>query len=164
MGIASLSLHAAAQNPATLPWLSNIDGARAVPEALALLQDHDVVFPEEIRLSVAELPDDTYATYLMPSLTFDGDTWGWSRFLNRFGEIPIRATSSVFESDEAIIAVLSHEAFELNGLREHLPDGHVLPGFTIQQLIQPGIPGNLHCQAWDHADRRIREWRARRYA
>jgi hypothetical protein len=108
------------------------------------------------------LPPDVYAAYLLPIEVHADELWSWKRFLNRFGEIVIRLKPKVLDSDEAIVAVLAHEAFELNHLFEVLPDGAALRAEELYQLIAPEIPGNLHCQAWDDSDTRIKAWRTTR--
>ena len=41
------------------------------------------------------------------------------------------------------------------------PDGALIKPSELQQLISPGIPGNLHDRAWDDADRLVKLWRAK---
>jgi hypothetical protein len=149
-----------AQTPQTLPWKQNEGGPLSPEDALPLSEEHGVSFPEEVRIHlVIDLPIGTYAAYLLPTTTYADDLWRWERFLNRFGEIPLRLAPTVLESDEAIVAVFAHEAYELNALRVRLPDGEAITALELRKLVATGIEGNLHCQAWDDADRRITEWR-----
>lgn len=78
-------------------------------------------------------------------------------------EIIVHVHSSVFESDEAIVAVLAHDMHEINGLRKIFEErgGYVRAG-DLHRLINPGIKGNLHDQAWDVADGLVRRMRQQR--
>ena len=72
----------------------------------------------------------------------------------------MRVDEAVFESDEAIVAILGHEMYELNNLRRIFNE---LRGqMTYRKphgLINPGIKGNLHDHAWDVADDLVRKMR-----
>jgi hypothetical protein len=158
-----VTLSGAAQDPRSWPWSRNSGGVVRYPqEALALAAARDVSFPEDVRLVVVgegDLPENVFASYMLPTPFRENDLLGWDRFLNRNGDILIRIKASVLASDEAIVAVLAHEAFELNALRSFLPDGEMISPSKLQQLISPEVPGNLHFQAWDDADHRIEQWR-----
>jgi hypothetical protein len=121
-----------------------------------------VSFPEDVKLVVLGedgLPPNVYASYMLPSRYYENDLVGWDRLLDRNGEILIRIKASVLASDEAILAVMAHEAFELNALREIMPDGQKIKPAELYKLISPEVPGNLHSQAWDDADQRVESWR-----
>jgi hypothetical protein len=157
---AFVSILATAQHPRTVPWPKNAHGVRELEDALSVAAGHGVVFPEEVHLvPCATLPKDTYAAYLLPVDVSANTRWPWRRFLNRFEQIVIRMQEKVLESDEAIVAVLTHEAYELNALHAKLPLNFSISAQELYQLISPGIPGNLHCQAWDAADQRILQCR-----
>ena len=66
------------------------------------------------------------------------------------------------ESDEAILAVFSHEMFEINALRKRFALHQTIDGIKIVELIRSGNRGNLHDQAWDHADVLVQELRQER--
>jgi len=124
-----------AQTPQTLPWEET--GASRLPEeALLLAERLGVTYPEEVKLVLMDtLPSDVYAAYLLPAEVNAHELWPWTRFLNRFGDIVIRLKPLVLDSDEAILAVLAHEAFELNQLFELLPGGTAIRAEQLGKLI-----------------------------
>jgi uncharacterized protein YgfB (UPF0149 family) len=66
-------------------------------------------------------------------------------------------------SDEALIAVIGHELYELNQLRRLCAErGGRLSAGELHGLIAPGATGNLHDEAWDEADRLVVELRRQR--
>jgi hypothetical protein len=81
----------------------------------------------------------------------------WREFYDRdLDELVVRVSDSVFQSDEAIVAVLSHEMHELNELRRILDESDgAISMQRLHNLINPGIARNLHDQAWDVADRLV---------
>jgi hypothetical protein len=153
-----IELVGAAQTPQTLPWKKGIT-RKSVSEAETFAETHGAVFPDDVRYVVAALNLNTYAAYATGIHTFADELWSWQDFLNDDEEIVLRLRADVLESDEAIVGVFSHEAFELTELRKVLPDGQALPAQRVFRLIAPGIPGNLHCQAWDIADTNVRAMR-----
>jgi hypothetical protein len=77
---------------------------------------------------------------------------------DRTGKVPFRIWPGVLTSDEAIVAVMAHEVFELEMLRPILEEGATM----IEDFIahtQPGNPGNLHDKAWDRADALVERMR-----
>lgn len=153
---------AAAQNPRTSPWRPNAHGPRSPIDALSMAADCGILFPEDVQLVVCPtLPPNAFAAYLLPVAVREHTRWSWRHFLNRFENIVIRLRETVLESDEAIAAVLTHEAYELNALHAKLPPPYSIAAAELYQDICPGIPGNLHCQAWDAADRKIDQCRQR---
>jgi hypothetical protein len=67
----------------------------------------------------------------------------------------------ILTSDEAIVAVLRHEMFELSLIREvfaESADGSMNEAdYGIQTAV--GRPGNFHDLAWDEADKIVRRMR-----
>ena len=62
----------------------------------------------------------------------------------------------MFQSDEAIVAVIAHEMHELNELRRIFEEsGGAISMQRLHNLINPGIARNLHDQAWDVADKLV---------
>jgi hypothetical protein len=87
----------------------------------------------------------------------------WEEFYNRFEQIPVRLSSGILRSDEAIVAVIGHEMYELNKLREiSAANGGVMRADDLHRAITPGRSGNLHVQAWDEADKLVLDLRKRR--
>jgi hypothetical protein len=84
----------------------------------------------------------------------------WSDFFALSGKIPVLVRERVLRSDEAIVAVLAHEMHELHGLRELFSARSGVMSFRrLWDLIRPGVPGNLHDQAWEVADRFVARMR-----
>lgn len=83
----------------------------------------------------------------------------WSDFYNKNGKIVVRLRELVLDSDERIVAILSHEMHELNALRELFEhsDG-VMTSARLHDLIEPSSRsgGILHLEAWVIADELVR--------
>jgi hypothetical protein len=76
------------------------------------------------------------------------------------GRLPVRIHPRVLESEEAIVAVIAHEVYEIVHLRQAFAENQdVLPGGTVYQLISPDVPGNLHYRAVAFGDRLVRAMR-----
>jgi hypothetical protein len=56
----------------------------------------------------------------------------------------------ILASDEAIVAVIGHEMFELELLRSIFADGASIEKWEAE--TSPNNPGNFHWKAWDYAD------------
>jgi hypothetical protein len=61
----------------------------------------------------------------------------------------------VLQSDEKIVGVFQHEAWELTELRARVRTKEVLHGDEVRRLIDPTQDANLHGQAWQVADQRV---------
>jgi hypothetical protein len=80
-------------------------------------------------------------------------------------QLLVRVAQPMFESDEAIVAILGHEMHELNNLRRLFEEsGGAMTYRKLYYLINPGIKGNLHDQAWDVADALVAAMRKARGA
>ena len=101
----------------------------------------DIVFFED-----PSLPSDVYGFY---GGFLSSQNVTWKDFYNRKMQIPVKISSVVLESDEAIVAVLGHEMHELNALREMYQSRQNIPALELKGLLEPGRPKNLHDQAWD---------------
>jgi hypothetical protein len=74
------------------------------------------------------------------------------------GKVPFLIRQDILRSAEAIVAVVAHELYELEALRTILKEGRT----TIEDFIdltRPDNPGNLHDEAWDHADELVERMR-----
>lgn len=60
-------------------------------------------------------------------------------------------------SDEAIVAVIGHEMFELEMLRSIIAGGAPIERWEAE--TSPHNPGNIHWQAWDYADELVARMR-----
>jgi hypothetical protein len=69
----------------------------------------------------------------------------------------------VLASDEAIVAMLAHEASEIRALDEFFEARNFdpVPRQTVADMIRPNAPAaNLHDQAWVHAAEAVERFRA----
>jgi hypothetical protein len=150
-----------AQYPRMYPWFRNPDGAvRSLDEAVEIARAHGVEIPDDILLKKVKgkmLPDNAYAQYFGRRGTDPKKMIRWEEFYDKdLDELVVRVSDSVFQSDEAIVAVLSHEMHELNELRRIFAEsGGTLSMQRLHNLINPGIARNLHDQAWDVADKLV---------
>jgi hypothetical protein len=78
------------------------------------------------------------------------------------GRVFIRMHRSVFLSDEAIVAHLVHELFEIRELEQAFSDaGGRMLALDLFELIREGKKGNLHDRARDEANRVVEFMRVR---
>ncbi|MHB1556649.1 MAG: hypothetical protein ACYC61_04105 [Isosphaeraceae bacterium] len=135
-------------------WRPNPDGqTRTIDEAVAIARRFGVRIPEDVEFFVDELGDlDERTTARGPLVSkIAGEVVTRPDLVHDItGKVPFRIRPDILTSDEAIVAVLAHEMFELERLR-------LLPrrGISIEEFgghTSPGNPGNLHDQAWDLAD------------
>lgn len=138
---------------------------RSAAEALALIAEHNCVLPEEVVVKIVKkgwLHADVFAQYGSFAST---KLYRWENLHTQADEdaeakIVIKLREDVLESDEGIVAVLSHELFELAELEKLFETERTMTGQKLIELVGPGRPGNLHCQAWDHADAMVDAMRA----
>jgi hypothetical protein len=153
--------------PTIRDWKTNTDGARSIEQAIALLANNNIVLPDDVRLVLYEdLPSDTPASYLLPQRCSADTVFSWDTLLldNKYGQVLIRVRPSMLESDEQIIAVISHELHELSLLRQYFTEHETVPAKRILSLIDYNNPSkNFHCLAWQHGDRAVLEFRRRYY-
>ena len=120
-----------------------------------------MVIPEYVAFAIDQygwLDADTTAkttTFMEPA----GTTIYWSSlFHKRTGKIPFLIREDVLRSDEAIVAVIGHEMFELEAMRRAFGD----KGAPIERWLAESYPdneGNFHWQAWAYADELIAKMR-----
>jgi hypothetical protein len=156
-----------AQGP-RLQWAKNPDGAvRTVDEAMEIARKHGVEIPDDIlvrKISGKFMRKDTYAQYLYRTGQDPHKTITWEEFYDRdLDHLLVRIEESVFHSDEAIVAIIGHEMHELNHLRRLFKaSGGTMTYRRLHYLINPGIKGNLHDQAWEVADQLVETMRKRK--
>jgi hypothetical protein len=76
------------------------------------------------------------------------------------GRVLIWMHRSVFLSDEAIVAHLMHELFEVRELKKAFSDaGGRMLARDLFDMIREGKKGNLHDRAWDEANRVVESMR-----
>src|SRR5208282_1275945 len=79
------------------------------------------------------------------------------------GRVCIFVHRSVFLSDESIVAHLTHELYEIQGIKKAMADaGGFMNARDFHELIREGKRGNLHDLAWDEANRAVEEMRRRK--
>jgi len=81
---------------------------------------------------------------------------------SKTGRIAIRIHPDVLTSDEAIVAVLQHEVFELSAIYDVcLSNPHErMSASDYHSQVRTHNPGNFHCQAWEVSDKRVLWMRA----
>ncbi len=94
-----------------------------------------------------------------PSVSFDD--------LKDGGKIRIWVHRDAAASDEAIVAIIAHEIFEVQRLRSFMREsgGSISTIRFIQETQPNGFgPGisNAHSEAWDYADRIVRAMRGKK--
>jgi hypothetical protein len=157
------------------PWKMNVGRKRrGIEEAVAIAKANGVQIPNDVEFFEDE--DDELIGSLKEFLaggqmdtargpdaySINEDYVYWDGHYNeRTGKIPFRVHPDILASDEAIVGTFEHEMYELAKLRA------VFVGCKRWRMgiadyasyVQPGIPGNLHCQAWDAADRAVQRMR-----
>lgn len=135
-------------------WRPNPAGqTRTIEEAVAIARRFGVHIPDDVDFFVDELGDlDERTTARGPLVSkIAGEIVTWPDLVHDItGKVPFRIRPDILSSDEAIVAVLAHEMYELERLRPLLRRGISIEEFGGHTT--PGNPGNLHDQAWDLAD------------
>ncbi len=151
---AALSLEGLAQSP-RLTWRKNPDGVvRTAEEAVELAKKWGIQIDDDIRFVARDpkiLPKDTMAKYFHETFSA-GDRLSWDDFLDVRDDLLVTFSRDLLSSDEAIVAVFAHEMHEINNLRAIFDVRETVSAAEMYRLINPGIRGNLHDQAWDVAD------------
>ena len=142
-------------------WKKNSDGVRNLEQAISLLARNGITVPEDVRVAIYdELDPDVLASYLLPHESPADARYSWENLLNDFGQVPIKVRSTVFESDEQIIAVLGHELYELGLLRRHLEENETISAGQMSSLIATNTTSkNFHCLASQYGDRAVLKFR-----
>ncbi len=151
----------AGQSP-RIEWQQNPDGqARSLEEAKAIAKQHGVTIPDDVEFFEDEL-NQLHEKFTACGPRVDkpaGSRVYWSDLIHDInGKVPFRIWPGILTSDEAIVAVMAHEVFELEMLRPWLEEGVT----SIEDFIahtRPDNPGNLHDQAWDRADELVERMR-----
>lgn len=153
---------AAAGTHSTEPWKRTRTQPYSVGEALTLARSHGVAIPDFLDFNVREdfVPKDAHASYSVLGRSKAGSVICWTDLLNRFGKIPIHLREDVLLSDEAVVAVFGHEAFELTRLSElFAANGGAMTVERLHSLISADVDGNVHSEAVAFADQLVRVMR-----
>jgi hypothetical protein len=143
-------------------WRDNPGGQiRTIEEAVEIAKSWGVILPDDFDFfadEAGELHKDITARgprVDKPS----GEQVYWSDLVHDLtGKVPFRIWPGILKSDEAIVAVLAHEMYEILTLRPFLERGELTIDDYVM-LTEPGRPGNLHDQAWDVSDRMVDKMR-----
>jgi len=147
-------------------WKPNPGGQRTMAEAREIAEANGAYISDDIHFIA--VPDQTYEKYYGESYASFGRIearsrsemipWRWQVATSRAitdqsGRINVWVRQSVLESDAAITAVLGHETFEIETLREIFQkNGGSIPAGAYEDLTRPGRADNPHWQAVDHGD------------
>src|SRR5713101_5230212 len=132
-------------------WRPNADGKkRSIAEACEIARQWGVVIPNYVSFSIDKygwLDEHTTAK----TTTFKeaaGTMIYWSWLVNKnTGKIPFLIRKDILESDEAIVAVIGHEMYELEEMRKAFGEN----GAPIEHWLAEAHPdneGNVHWLAW----------------
>ena len=142
----------------TREWRENPDGvSRTIEEAILIARKYGVQIPDDVAFFVDELGElNQNITARGPRVDkLVGEKVHWSDLVHdKTGKVPFRIWAGILKSDEAIVAVISHELYELEMLRPFLQEGSL----SIDDYIahtEPRRAGNDHDRAWDHADEMV---------
>ncbi|MCA9549799.1 MAG: RHS repeat-associated core domain-containing protein, partial [Myxococcales bacterium] len=142
-------------------WQKNAGGVvRTSEEALELSSAAGVEFPDDVLVRFVD--DVRYPEYFdegvlarySPNPKYG--SVGLDDFMDKNGEFVIWVRKSILDSDEAIIATLAHEAYEVSDIFTRLAEGVRIPVERFRNLYHPasrgGQAGNIHDMAWEFAD------------
>ena len=148
-----------------MQWRPNPDGRRTIEEAVAIAKKYGVVIPEDVAFIVDDYAKlDHTKTARGPDIKQrpSHHLVTWREFYNIDNKVPFFIRPDILDSDEAIVAVIAHELFELEKIRRLLEKR----GRTVEYLIAetcPNNPGNYHDRAWDFADKLVAKMRELRH-
>jgi hypothetical protein len=139
-------------------WRNNPEAqTRNIEEAVQIAEKYGVVIPDDIEFHVdesGELNKDLTARGPRVDKPM-GERIYWSDLVHdRTQKVPFRIWAGILKSDEAIVAVLGHEMYEIRAPRSYLQGGELSIDDYIMHT-EPGRKGNLHDQAWEEADRLV---------
>ena len=143
-------------------WRPNPDGTtRSIEEAIQIARRWGVVIPDYVSFAIDKygwLDADTTAkttTIKEPA----GTMIHWSSLFHKItGKIPFLIRKDIMKSDEAIVAVMGHEMYELEEMRKAFGEN----GAPIEHWLAEAHPdreANFHWQAWDYADTLVAKMR-----
>jgi hypothetical protein len=143
-------------------WRPNPDGkTKSIEEACRLARHWDVAIPDYVSFAIDKygwLDADATAkttTFKEPA----GTMIYWSSLLHqRTGKIPFLIRKDIMRSDEAIVAVIGHEMYELEEMRKAFGKNGA-PIEHWQAEAHPDNEGNFHSRAWDYADELVARMR-----
>ena len=142
-------------------WQPNPDGTiRTIEEACEIARRWGVEIPSYVQFWIDEYDylDENTTAKTTTFREFEGTIIDWSWFFHKkTGKIPFLIRKDIMASDEAIVAVIGHEMFELEMLRSIFAEGAPVERWEAE--TSPNNPGNFHWQAWDYADELVARMR-----
>ena len=145
-----------------IQWQRNPEGqTRTIKQAKVIARRYGIPIREDVDFFEDELDElNENLTACGPRVDKPaGSIVRWTDLLHdKTGKVPFRIWPGILRSDEAIVAVIAHEVFELEMLRPILQQGATM----IEDFIaatRPGNPGNLHDKAWELADEMVERMR-----
>ena len=129
---------------------------RSLDEATAIAGRRGVALPSWLKIKVDPTVRESQnlAEYTLVKEAESTAMLSWEE-LAPDGTVSVKIHPSVLASDEKIVGVLQHEAWELTQLRARVESKGRMAADDIQKLIHPDSATNLHAQAWDVADLRV---------
>ncbi len=167
------SFSIAGVRPNVAKWKVNANGLTRTTEDLAdLAARNGLIIPPDVRFDILEVEiADTYfdlrvgieelfegkeVTTAIISRLEDRGGWVYFNDLYRNGKIPVAINPRMANSDEALLAVMAHEVWELEAHRHAFNIGGGRLRYETYEgaadALKVGEGSNLHTQAWDFAD------------
>ena len=150
-------------------WVDNANGVTRTPqEAIALAEQHGVVIPEDVAIHFVEsdqLLNTVGAKAEYSQLPRNAANQGandlitWDSLKNSQGKIPVRFSTDLLSSDEAAVAHIGHEMYELNKFEDIGSMKLIDFRRAIMDSRSGGVTNNWHEQAWDYSDALVRKMR-----
>lgn len=138
-------------------WRRNSHGQlRSVADVEAIARRHGIIPDDFLRFRVGsarDFPNGELARY-GPAIDTSRRVVEWSEFLTQGDPelVLVRINPIVLDRDDAILAVLLHEVFEIERLAgEFNGNGGRISTARFLELVNEKT-GTLHLAAWDHAD------------
>jgi len=139
-----------------LKWRPNAaEQTRTLTEAIDIARRWGVKIPDDVAFFIDEVGElDADTTARGPKITKPaGSTVYWRDFVHHLtGKVPFIVRPDILKSDEAIVAVVGHEMYELEVIRKLLHTDRGMSVESLKGLTDFDNPGNLHDEAWDAAD------------
>ena len=154
-GPKTTKVYGSAANP-RVEWRKNIDGVTRTKEEVIKIAEKAGIDIEMMDLHlVDDLPDQVFASYT--GLQGPPDKlYKWNDIVHDITEkVPVRINKNILNSDEAIIATLQHESYELEALQDIMQSKGMITQRELGSLIDLNYGGELHNEAWDVADKLI---------
>jgi hypothetical protein len=141
------------------PWRPNRDGARTIEQAKAIFEKQTgQKVPEWVKIVAdPKVPNDRHAEYVIKKDVVAERPMTGKQLIKE--GVTMRLRPDVLESDEAIVAVLRHETYELENLALKL-EREPMTNLQVHDALRPGKLDNFHDQAWDIADLEVLRMRA----